>query len=59
MNYLKFSLKYRGAQIWNNLPNTLKISNTYRSFKKSAKVYVQSQTTLLTVVRIASSIITN
>ena len=45
-NYGKFSLKYRGAQIWNNLPNTLKISKTYRSFKKSAKVYVQNQTTL-------------
>ena len=44
--YGKFSLKYRGAQIWNNLPNTLKISKTYRSFKKSAKVYVQSQTIL-------------
>ena len=39
-----FSLKYKGAQIWNNLPNTLKMSITYRSFKKSAKVYVQSQT---------------
>ena len=45
-NYGKFSLKYRGAHIWNNLPNTLKISKTYRSFKKSAKVYVQSQTIL-------------
>ena len=45
-NYGKFSLKYRGAQIWNNLPNTLKISKTDRSFKKSAKVYVQSQTIL-------------
>ena len=32
-NYGKFSLKYKGAQIWNNLPNTLKISKTYRSFK--------------------------
>ena len=38
--------KYRGAQIWNNMPNTLKISKTYRSFKKSAKVYVQNQTIL-------------
>ena len=45
-NYGKFSLKYRGAQIWNNLPNTLKISKTYRSFKKSAKVYVRNQTIL-------------
>ena len=27
-NYGKFSLKYRGAQIWSNLPNTLKISKT-------------------------------
>ena len=45
-NYGKFSLKYRGAQIWNNLPNTLKLSKTYRSFKKSAKVYVRNQTIL-------------
>ena len=45
-NHRKLSLKCRGAQIWNNLPNILKISKTYRSFKKSAKVYVQSQTIL-------------
>ena len=45
-NYGKYSLKYRGAQIWYNLPNTLKTSKTYCSFKKNAKVCVQSQTTL-------------
>ena len=44
-NYGNFSFNYRGAQIWNNF-NTLKISKTYRSFKKSIKVYVQNQTIL-------------
>ena len=55
-NYGKFSLKYRGAQIWNNLPNTLKISKTYRSFEKSAIVYVRNQP--FYIIRIVRSIIT-
>ena len=32
----KWSLKYRGAQIWNNLPDDLKTFKTYKSFKKEA-----------------------
>ena len=38
-NYGKFSLKYRGAHIWNNLPNELKSLPGYNnySFKRSAK----------------------
>ena len=38
----KFSLKFRGAQIWNKLPKDLKILKSYSQFKNSAKVYVQS-----------------
>ena len=30
----KWSLKYGGAQIWNNLPDDLKTFKTYKSFKK-------------------------
>ena len=40
-NYGKFSLKFRGAQIWNKLPKDLKILKWYRQFKNSAKVHVQ------------------
>ena len=32
----KWLLKYRGAQIWNNLPDDLKTFKTYKSFKKEA-----------------------
>ena len=46
-NYGKFSLKYRRAQIWNNLPDDLKTLRTYYSFKKGAIVYVQNQSNLL------------
>ena len=35
-NYGRWSLKYRGAQIWNNLPDDLKTFKTYKSFKKEA-----------------------
>ena len=46
-NYGKFSLKYRRAQIWNNLPDDLKTLRTYYSLKKGAIVYVQNQSNLL------------
>ena len=46
-NYGKFSLKYRRAQIWNNLPDDLKTLKTYYSLKKGAIVYVQNQSNLL------------
>ena len=41
-NYGKFSLKFKGAQIWYKLPNELKVLKTNSLFKKSAKVYVQN-----------------
>jgi len=47
-NYGKFSLKFRGAQIWNKLPKDLKILKSYRQFKTSAKVYVQNDMYSLT-----------
>ena len=42
-NYGKFSLKFRGAQIWNKLSKDLKILKSYSLFKKATKVYVQNQ----------------
>jgi len=36
-NYGKFSLKIRGAQIWNKLSKDLKILKSYSLFKKSNK----------------------
>ena len=41
-NHGKFSLKHRGAQIWNNLPIELKSLQSYNSFKRSTKIYVQN-----------------
>ena len=41
-NYGKFSLKFRGPQIWNNLPKDLKTQKSYRLFKKSTKDYIQN-----------------
>ena len=42
-NYGKFFLKYRGAVVWNSLPAVLKESKSYRTFKKSLKLYIQNQ----------------
>ena len=42
-NYGKFSLKYRGAVVWNSLPAVLKESKSYRTFKKSLKLYIENQ----------------
>ena len=42
-NYGKFSLKIRGAQIWNELPKELRISQSYNSFKKLTRDYIQNQ----------------
>lgn len=41
-NYGKFPLKYREGQIWNNLPIELKSLQSYNSFKRSTKTYVQN-----------------
>ena len=43
----KLSLKYWGAQIWNNLPDDLKTLKTYNLVKKGAIAYVQNQINLL------------
>ena len=42
-SYGKFSLKYRGAQIWNDIPAYLKTINSYHTFKKSIFDFVQKQ----------------
>ena len=42
-NYGKFSLKIRGAQIWNELPKELRMSQSYNSFKKLTRDYIQNQ----------------
>ena len=42
-NYGKFSLKFRGAQIWNELPKDLKDSKSYTQFKRLMKIYLQSK----------------
>ena len=39
-NYGKFSLHYRGAIIWNSLPNDLKESKSSNAFKKALHTHV-------------------
>ena len=43
LNYGKFSLKYRGAVVWNSLLAVLKESKSHRTIKKSLKLYIQTQ----------------
>ena len=41
-SYGKFSVEYRGAEIWNNLPDNFKNKMTsYSSFKYSVKSSIQ------------------
>ena len=40
--YGKFSLQYRGAIIWNSLPNDLKELKSSKAFKKALHINVQS-----------------
>ena len=39
-NYLKFSIKFYGPQIWNSIPNDLKTLNLFSKFKKDSKKYI-------------------
>ena len=41
-NYGKFSLQYRGATIWNSLPNDLKELKSSSAFNKALHTHVQS-----------------
>ena len=41
-NYGKFPLKFRGAQMWNELPKDLKDSKSYTQFKRLMKIYLQN-----------------
>ena len=45
-NYGKFSIRYRGAVVWNSLPSEIRNINFYNLFKKSLKLYVQKHNTL-------------
>ena len=40
-NYGKFSVKYRGAKLWNNLPENLRNQKSYGRLKKMIKKYIQ------------------
>ena len=37
------SIQIRGAQIWNELPKELRMSQSYNSFKKLTRDYIQNQ----------------
>ena len=38
-NYKKYSTEYKGTQIWNNLPDDIKDSNSLNIFKKNIRKY--------------------
>ena len=40
-NYGKFSVKYRGAQLWNSLPENLRNEKSYSSYENLIKEYIQ------------------
>ena len=42
-NYAKFSLKYKGATMWNSLPVDIKNIDSFNRFKKGLKLYIQNQ----------------
>lgn len=42
-NYGKFLLMFKGAQIWNKLPNDLKMVKSYNSFNKCTKCMCKSK----------------
>ena len=45
-NYGKFSIRYRGAVVWNSPPSEIRNINFYNLFKKKLKLYVQKNDTL-------------
>ena len=40
-DYICFSVTYRGAMIWNSLPNSLKEIKSLQLFKRKLKYFVQ------------------
>ena len=40
-NYDKFSVKYKGAQLWNSLPENLRNQKSYSLYKNLIKTYIQ------------------
>ena len=42
-NYLKKSLSYRAASLWNNLPNNLRMIESLRSYKREANRFYENE----------------
>ena len=42
-NYAKFSLRCKGATMWNSLPDDIKNIDSFDRFKKGLKLYIQNQ----------------
>ena len=42
-NYNKHSIKYRGSQVWNNLPTAVKTTKSIYIFKKKIKRYLLNE----------------
>ena len=42
-NYTKYSIKYKGITVWNNLPETIKESKSYHIFKSKTQKYLLLQ----------------
>ena len=42
-NYRRFSVRYRGAMIWNSLLNSLKEMKSLQLFKRKLKCFVQQK----------------
>ena len=47
IDYGQFSLRHRGAIIWNSLPNDLKELKSSNAFKKALHTHVQSAKNIL------------
>ena len=41
-NYAKFSLKYKGATMWNSLPDDIKNIDSFNRFKKGLHTYIHT-----------------
>ena len=39
-NYKKYSIKFKGSQIWNNLPTTIKNCKSTHTFKKRIRKHL-------------------
>ena len=44
--FYKHSFAYSGIQLWNNLPESVKLSSTIESFKHKCKLYISHNVTM-------------